>query len=200
MRNLKRALSLALASIMLLGMMVTGAGAASNSFTDFDQIVNQEAAEVTSGLGIFDGYTDGSFGPEKVVTRAEMAVLVSQICINPEHIAWERDFYARLCDANFNDVPKWARTYVGVCASNGIMAGYGEGIFAPSDPATPQMACAVILRWLERDGWDYDTACDKAAELELIPAEALTGDTITRGDMAILIKRAQDYMAWLQTL
>ena len=134
------------------------------------------------------------------LTRAEMAVLVSQICINPEHIAWERDFYARLCDANFNDVPKWARTYVGVCASNGIMAGYGEGIFSPSDPATPQMACAVILRWLERDGWDYDTACDKAAELELIPAEALTGDTITRGDMAILIKRAQDYMAWLQTL
>ena len=79
MRNLKRALSLALASIMLLGMMVTGAGAASNSFTDFDQIVNQEAAEVTSGLGIFDGYTDGSFGPEKVVTRAEMAVIICKL-------------------------------------------------------------------------------------------------------------------------
>jgi hypothetical protein len=45
-----------------------------------------------------------------------------------------------------------------------------------------------------------DTACDKALELELAPAEALEGDTITRGDMALLICRAQDFMAWLQTL
>lgn len=40
----------------------------------------------------------------------------------------------------------------------------------------------------------------RALELELAPAEALAGDTITRGDMAILICRAQDFMAWLQTL
>ena len=139
----------------------------------------ETAAASLQAQGLMAGDENGDLHLNDNLTRAEMAVLVSQ---------------------NFNDVPKWARTYVGVCASNGIMAGYGEGIFAPSDPATPQMACAVILRWLERDGWDYDTACDKAAELELIPAEALTGDTITRGDMAILIKRAQDYMAWLQTL
>lgn len=62
------------------------------------------------------------------------------------------------------------------------------------------MACTVILSWLERDGWSYATACDKALELELAPAEALASDTITRGDMAILICRAQDFMAWLQTL
>ena len=160
----------------------------------------ETAAASLQAQGLMAGDENGDLHLNDNLTRAEMAVLVSQICINPEHIAWERDFYARLCDANCNDVPKWAKTYVGVCASNGIMAGYGEGIFAPSDPATPQMACAVILRWLERDSWDYDTACDKAAELELIPAEALTGDTITRGDMAVLIKRAQDYMAWLQTL
>ena len=80
MRNLKRALSLALASIMLLGMMVTGAGAVESiGFTDADEIVNQEAAAVTSGLGIFDGYTDGSFGPERAVTRAEMAVIICKI-------------------------------------------------------------------------------------------------------------------------
>ena len=46
MRNLKRALSLALASVMLLGMMVIGASAVSiNDFTDQDEIVNKEAKE-----------------------------------------------------------------------------------------------------------------------------------------------------------
>ena len=42
MRNLKRALSMALAAVMLLGMMVIGASAAGYSdLTDTDEIVNK---------------------------------------------------------------------------------------------------------------------------------------------------------------
>ena len=52
---------------------------------------------------------------------------------------------------------------------------------APSDPVSPQMACTVMLRYLEQDGWTYDTACEKAAELGLAPAGSLEGDAITRG-------------------
>lgn len=160
----------------------------------------ETAAASLQAQRLMSGDENGDLHLDAPLTRAQMAVLVSQICINPEHIAWERGFYSRLCDANFTDVPKWAKPYVGVCAANGIMAGYGDGHFGPADPVSPQMACSVILRWLERDGWSYATACDKALELELAPAEALAGDTITRGDMAILIYRAQDFMAWLQTL
>ena len=47
MRNLKRALSLALAAIMLVGMMVVSASAASyNDLTDKDQIVNKDAVSM----------------------------------------------------------------------------------------------------------------------------------------------------------
>ena len=61
MRNLKRALSLALAAIMLLGMMVMGTSAVSiDDFTDSDAVQNVEAVTLTSGLGIFQGRTDGS--------------------------------------------------------------------------------------------------------------------------------------------
>ncbi len=160
----------------------------------------ETAAASLQAQGLMAGDENGDLHLDASLTRAQMAVLVSQLCINPEHIAWERGFYSRLCDANFTDVPEWAKPYVGVCAANGIIAGYGDGRFAPADPVSPQMACTVILSWLERDGWDYATACDKALELELAPAEALEGDTITRGDMALLICRAQDFMAWLQTL
>ena len=77
MRNLKRALSLALASVMLLGMMVVGSSAKGiDDFTDKAEIVNQDAVAVTSAIGMFEGYEDGSFGPENVVTRAEMAVII----------------------------------------------------------------------------------------------------------------------------
>ena len=78
MRNLKRALSLALASVMLLGMMVVGSSAKGlDDFSDNAEIVNKDAVAVTSAIGLFDGYEDGSFGPKNVVTRAEMAVIIS---------------------------------------------------------------------------------------------------------------------------
>ena len=77
MRNLKRALSVALASAMLLGMMMVGTSAKGiDDFTDKDKIVNQDAVAVTAEIGVFDGYENGSFGPENVVTRAEMAVII----------------------------------------------------------------------------------------------------------------------------
>ena len=78
MRNLKRALSLALASVMLLGMMVVGSSA---SFVDESKIVNKEAVAITSGLGLFAGTTDGKFDPQGTVTRAQMA----QIRLNNEN-------------------------------------------------------------------------------------------------------------------
>ena len=63
MRNLKRALSLALASVMLLGMMVVGSSAKGiDDFTDKAEIVNQDAVAVTSAIGMFEGYEDGSRG------------------------------------------------------------------------------------------------------------------------------------------
>lgn len=130
----------------------------------------------------------------------KLACLISPIILNPEHIAWEKDWYTRMCTTNFNDVPEWAQVAVGVCASMGMMAGYGDGRFGPNDPVSPQMACTVMLRYLERDGWTYDTSCDKAAELGLAPEESLEGDTITRGDMAILLTSSLDYLAYLQTL
>ncbi len=120
--------------------------------------------------------------------------------LHPEHVAWETEWYTRMCTTNFNDVPEWAQVAVGVCASMGTMAGYGDGLFGPSDPVSPQMACTVMLRYLEQDGWTYDTACEKAAELGLAPAGSLEGDAITRGDMAILLTGSLDYLAYLQTL
>ncbi len=154
MRNLKRALSLALASIMLLGMMVTGAGAASNSFTDFDQIVNQEAAEVTSGLGIFDGYTDGSFGPENVVTRAEMAVIICKL-LNGSDV--DPGNFTGI--SKFTDVPAWAEGYVNYCAAAGIVVGVGEGKFNPSATVTTVEAATMLLKAL-----GYFTEEDKLKE------------------------------------
>ena len=77
MRNLKRALSLGLASVMVIGMMATGAGAVSyDDLTDRDQIVNQEAVQMLVEVGVIEGKDDGTYDPTGIVTRAEMATII----------------------------------------------------------------------------------------------------------------------------
>ena len=188
-----------LASLLLAGAMtaalLTGPAQAAESPSP-----QEIAATRLRAGGLMNGDEHGDLHLDKGLTRAELACLISPIVLNPEHVAWERDWYAKLCTTNFSDVPEWAQVAVSVCASMGVVAGYGDGRFGPNDPVSPQMACTIMLRYLEREGWTYDTACDKAAELGLAPAEVLEGETITRGDMALLLTGSLDYLAYLQTL
>lgn len=188
-----------LASLLLAGAMtaalLTGPAQAAESPSPQEIAATRLQAE-----GLMNGDEHGDLHLDKGLTRAELACLISPIVLNPEHVAWERDYYAKLCTTNFSDVPEWAQVAVGVCASMDVMAGYGDGRFGSNDPVSPQMACTIMLRYLERDGWTYATACGKAVELGLAQAETLEGETITRGDMALLLTGSLDYLAYLQTL
>lgn len=188
-----------LASLLLAGAMtaalLTGPAQAAESPSPQEIAATRLQAE-----GLMNGDEHGDLHLDKGLTRVELACLISPIVLNPEHVAWERDYYAKLCTTNFSDVPEWAQVAVGVCASMGVVAGYGDGRFGSDDPVSPQMACTIMLRYLERDGWTYVTACGKAVELGLAQAETLEGETITRGDMALLLTGSLDYLAYLQTL
>ena len=188
-----------LASLLLAGAMtaalLTGPAQAAESPSPQEIAATRLQAE-----GLMNGDEHGDLHLDKGLTRAELACLISPIVLNPEHVAWERDYYAKLCTTNFSDVPEWAQVAVGVCASMGVVAGYVDGRFGSDDPVSPQMACTIMLRYLERDGWTYVTACGKAVELGLAQAETLEGETITRGDMALLLTGSLDYLAYLQTL
>ena len=188
-----------LASLLLAGAMtaalLTGPAQAAESPSPQEIAATRLQAE-----GLMNGDEHGDLHLDKGLTRAELACRISPIVLNPAHVAWERDYYAKLCTTNFSDVPEWAQVAVGVCASMGVVAGYGDGRFGSDDPVSPQMACTIMLRYLERDGWTYVTACGKAVELGLAQAETLEGETITRGDMALLLTGSLDYLAYLQTL
>lgn len=188
-----------LASLLLAGAMtaalLTGPAQAAESPSP-----QEIAAAHLQAEGLMNGDEHGDLHLDKGLTRAELACLISPIVLSPEHVTWERDYYAKLCTTNFSDVPEWAQVAVGVCVSMGVVAGYGDGRFGSNDPVSPQMACTIMLRYQERDGWTYATACGKAVELGLAQAETLEGETITRGDMALLLAGSLDYLTYLQTL
>ena len=102
MRNLKRALSLAVASVMMIGMMVVGTGAV--SYADVTSEDNQEAIEVLQTVGIMVGDTDGNFNPDANVTRNEMAVIMSNLM--------DYNVASYSGTTPFTDVPDWAEPYV----------------------------------------------------------------------------------------
>ena len=114
MRNLKRALSLTLASVMLFGMMVVGTSAA--SYPDVSESDNVEAIEVLKAVGVMVGDEKGNFGPDQPVNRAQMAVVMA-LLLNLDYNYYEGTNH-------FVDVPAWAEPYVAACYANGIVSGY----------------------------------------------------------------------------
>ena len=187
MRNLKRALSVALASAMLLGMMMVGTSAKGiDDFTDKDKIVNQDAVAVTAEIGVFDGYENGSFGPENVVTRAEMAVI---ICTMLYGAGVNVNQFAET--SVFTDVPAWAQGYVNLCSSLGIVAGVGDGKFDPNATVTTAQAVLMLCRALGyfQSAADFGsdwmlaatakgTALGLYGDLKLTANEGLTRDNV----------------------
>ena len=143
MRNLKRTLSLALASVMLVGMMSVGASAVNASdFTDTDEIVNKDAVSTMTALGIINGKEDGSyFDPTGTVTRAEMAKMLC-VAINGgvDPVLGVKD------TPTFTDIKgHWAESYIEYCAANGIIAGRGNNKFDPTGTVSATEAAKMLL-------------------------------------------------------
>ena len=137
MRNLKRALSLALASVMVMGLMVVGTGA---SYADVSSEQNQEAIEVLQEVGIMTGDENGNFNPNAKVTRNEMAVVMSNL------LDYRVANYKGT--SPFTDVPSWAEPYVAACYTNGIIAGYDAKTFGGSDSVTTSQAALMLMKAL----------------------------------------------------
>ena len=138
MRNLKRALSLALASVMLLGMMVVGTGA---SYADVDSADNVEAIEVMQAVGVMVGDTNGNFNPDQKVTRGEMAVVMANLLnLNV------KDFIG--AKTPFTDVPEWAVPYVAACYADGITAGISATEYGFNYEVTTAQAALMMMKAL----------------------------------------------------
>lgn len=99
---------------------------------------NRAIATLTN-MGIIKGYTDGSFQPNKSITRAELATIIAR--------------FAKL-DVNtktFSDINgHWAQKNIELAAGNGWINGYENGSFRPNNNITRAETFAMINRVLDR--------------------------------------------------
>ncbi|WP_158579206.1 S-layer homology domain-containing protein [Pseudoflavonifractor sp. AF19-9AC] len=182
MRNLKRALSLALASVMLLGMMVVGTGA---SYADVESTDNVEAIEVMQAIGVMVGDTNGNFNPDQKVTRGEMAVVMTNLLgLNVNDYAGST--------LTFTDVPDWGKGFVAACLANGIAAGYNDKQFGFNDSVTTAQAALMVMKALgyfqytSDFGGDWQLATVKqGSKIDLFKGiETGASAAMTRNDVA----------------
>lgn len=185
MRNKMR--SLALAAALCLSMAVPATAAAPPTELE-------AAAAYVREQGIMAGDQSGNLNLDAGLNRAELAVLLTRLRGGVEELFANTAYYERGC--KFTDVPAWAKLYVGYCVRNNLVAGYDALRYGAGDPVNPAAACTVILRSCgiadgEGSIWNYQTACSYAAGLGWIDASTAQAEAITRGEMAVLIYRAQ---------
>ncbi|MDO4516189.1 MAG: S-layer homology domain-containing protein [Bacillota bacterium] len=115
--------------------------ATTNPYTDVPSTMwcNNAISTLSHG-GILKGYTDGSFQANGPITRAEfatMAVRFFEVSYNgPDQ---------------FSDISgHWARDYINSAAATGLIQGFEDGTFRPSQAITRAEAITIVNRVLER--------------------------------------------------
>ncbi len=148
MKNLKKVLALVLAFACAFTMF---AGAA---FTDQADISQTEAVDMLTALNVIEGYEDGSFQPDEIVTRAEMAKMIYVIRNGGSDVVTQYEGY-KTPFTDVENVNHWAKGYIAYCYANGIIAGTSATTFEPDRAVTGQEAAKMALVLL---GYDPDRA------------------------------------------
>ncbi len=108
-----------------------------DAFTDLASVAwAKEAINTLAADGIVNGIGDGTFAPQRNVTRAEFVKMIVEAF----------DFEGK-GDAAFSDVSDsdWFAEYVLIAANNGIVNGY-DGKFSPTDNISCQDAALILRR------------------------------------------------------
>ena len=100
-----------------------------------------EAAGVLAGLGIIEGYEDGTFRGNQPVTRAEFTAIAVRFTGKAEK-----------AECEFSDVPagSWMYSAVASASEFGWIRGYEDGTFRPQNCVTRAEVCTVTNRMLGR--------------------------------------------------
>ncbi len=139
MKNLKKVL----AFVTMLTMLLSVAVSAGSLYPDVaDDASYAEAVETLNALGIMIGDEQGNFNPDASITRAETAAIVTRM----------KALVVTSGGTNFTDVAAdhWAAGYINCAEQSGIINGYGDGTFGPSDAVTFEQVIKMIVAALGR--------------------------------------------------
>jgi len=143
--------------------------------------------------GIVGGYPDGSYQPDRVLNRAELLKIIVEAVYDNEFEA----FAGQNC---FSDVPssEWYAKYVCFAKNKGVVGGYADGTFRPSQEISFVEALKIAMEafayeYAESTPW-YKDLVVQASSYNFIPLDVQRfAEGFKRGQMAELITRILKY-------
>ncbi|MGG1600370.1 NEAT domain-containing protein [Paenibacillus naphthalenovorans] len=118
----------------------------------------QALIERAAGLGIVNGYEDGTFRPDGEISRAEFTVLISR--------ALQLDKGGELNFADLDKVPDWAKSHLEKAVAAGFITSYEDHTFRPERSISRSEIAVIIARAL-------DLPLDEAATAAFADAEQI---------------------------
>lgn len=100
--------------------------------------------------GIFAGYEDGSFRPNKIISRAEFASVIDRAFLKDKPVLQQ--------EVSFKDVSQnaWYYKPIANIVNNGIMNGYEDNTFRPDNSITREEAISVLMKFYEpKENFDF---------------------------------------------
>lgn len=107
------------------------------SFTDLSGHWARSAIALAVEKGIVAGYPDGTFRPQALVTRAELAVMLAR------ELGLNKEGQVRQA---YEDWPAWAGDAIGRLMEIGVLQGYPDGTFDPYRKMTRAEMTVVLYR------------------------------------------------------
>lgn len=192
-KNLKKVIS----SVAALTMVASSVAAFAVDFPDVESTASYaQAVQELSALDVISGYDDGTFGPDKLVTRAEITKMIV------DALAERSSAEASTESTKFADVSAdhWAKGYINQGVANGFIAGMSDTEFDPDANVTYVQAQKMLVSAIGYEtyaqgqgGWPtgYKTY---AASLDITKGiSGITDSTeLTRAQVAQMIDNAMD--------
>ncbi len=145
MRNLRKAVAALLVFVMVIGTVAFAAKVPEDVIdTEYEESVTTLAA-----LDILEGRDTGEFDPEGNINRAEFAAVAIRALGLESSVSAAAYEPTSFTDCG-SDV-QWAWGYINLASKQGIIEGYGDGTFGPTDPVTYEQAVAMLVRILGLD-------------------------------------------------
>lgn len=172
-RIVKKTTVTVLMSVMTFVTVASSAQALDMPFSDHLGHRWESGIEFVYNRGIVQGYSDGTFKPDKTLNRAELL----KVIVASSFDEWSYDYYDD--ESCFNDVAanQWYTQYICFAKAQGIVEGYEDGSFKPSQEVNFVEALKIMFKGMDvsltssdTDPW-YQQYYDTAEDNYFIPHE-----------------------------
>lgn len=141
MKNGKRFWSFLMSCVLALTLCVPAMAAVED--TGFSDVAADawyaDAVEYVHHNSIMSGTSSTAFSPNSTMTRAMLATVLYRAAGSPA-VSQASNFRDVSAGAYYADAAAWAST-------NGIVTGYGNGLFGSNDPVTREQIAAILWRY-----------------------------------------------------